>query len=197
MQINAPNSSVLGAASGNYTDRSTQTGNENYAQSGQQTTTANNANTYAPGAQAVQGSASSLLQQILAGGSPPENFGLTQGAYDQYNRNFNQTVAHQLAAQFGAGSATIPMAQMQGLQDLAVESSQQAWNNLHGIFDDVEKIALNPTGSSSSTTQSNAQAGTSQTDQTGTGQGGYASQNTSIGDILAGIFSGLGGGFLP
>lgn len=191
MQINAPNQTTA-AGSGNYADQNQQTGTQAYNQ-GQQTANVQT-NTYAPGAAANQQAASDALQGVLTGsGGPTENMGLGQAAYDTWNRNFNQTVAHQLAAQGGAGSPMIPLAQMQGLNDLAVADSQMQWQNMHGIFDDVAKVAYNPTGAVNQGAQQ--QAGTNTQQQSGNSNGNYNSVNADIGGVLTGLFTGLGGTF--
>lgn len=157
------------------------------SQAANQNGTATTTNQYSSGQVANQGAGNSLLQGILQGGQPAPNMGLTQGAWDQANTNFQLTQAHQMANQFGQGSATIPIAQQQMNADLAARSSQMAWQNLQGVFNDVANIAYSPTGASTTNNQNQNSTG----NQAATSD----SSTTDIGSLLTGIFSSLGGGF--
>lgn len=159
-------------------------------QSGVSSTNSGNQNTYAPGAAGLQGGGANALQQILAGGSPSPNYGLTQGAYDQAQRQFNSTIAPQLATQYGAGSPTIGNALIQQNEDLAAQSSQMAWGNMQGTMADVEKFAFTPTGNQTEAQQAQSQAQS----QTGAEQGAYQGNSLSITDLLSGL-GGLFAGF--
>jgi len=72
---------------------------------------------YTPGQQALQGNLGSLYQNILAG-QIPSSFTNPQAAINAYNTNFQQSVAPQLAAQYGAGSPQIGSQNALGLAQL-------------------------------------------------------------------------------
>lgn len=166
-------------------------------QSGVQDQSSTTQNLYSPGAEELQGGANSLLQNLLTGGSGamPSGMGITDAAYESAFRHFNQGAAHQLANQGGAGSPTLMYAQQQLAQDLAVQDSQMQWDNLFGVFDEIAKIAYEPTGSTttgqSSVSQQGSEAGSYENMQ----EGSYDSNSIDIGSILTGLFTGLGSGF--
>lgn len=149
-----------------------------------------NNNIYDPVSLALRGQGAEALQQILATGQLPGNFGMSKQAFDALNSAFERNIAPGMAAQFGAGSPAIASQEALMNEQLAAQLSQQQWANFSNIFDEVANFAYTPTGQQST---SNVNSNTSQeqtTDTTGTWQ----TNNTMAGALASSLLTAMGKG---
>lgn len=164
-----------------------QTQNVNTTDTGAQHTTsdtnASNAgaqsqqNTYTPFQQDLQNEAAKQAGQFLQTGVAPgmdQNLAAQEAAFKQ---NFNQTVAPQLAAQFGAGSPAIASAESQGLVNLTANAFQNQGSNFNNALGTAGNLAFTATGQ-------NAQNKSNAATNTNTNQGWQDNMNQAL-DMLA------------
>jgi hypothetical protein len=149
-----------------------------------------NNNIYDPVSLALRGSGGNLLQQIMATGQLPGNFGISDQAFDALNRSFQKNIAPGMAAQYGAGSPAISSQQAAMNEQLAASMSQQQWSNFNNLFDEVANFAFTPTGQSTQQQRQDNVDTTQHTDQTGTWQ----QNNTMEGALLSSLLTALKGG---
>jgi len=131
----------------------TQTG-----QSGTSQSDGLNQNLYTPEQQALQGQAGGQIAGLLNGSqSPAASLGFDPAVWQSMLTNFNENVAPQLAAQYGAGSPVIGGQLSNLLLNATAQSSQQAWNNQQNLLGDAQSNAFTPVGASSGSSQATGQ----------------------------------------
>ena len=134
----------------------------NTASQSQGTGQTNQANTYLPWQQQLQGQVGQAEGNLLSG-NVPTSFTNPQAATSQYMNNFNQYVAPELAAQYGAGSPAIGASLSSGLTNLASQTYEQGISNYGNAVSAAATPALTPTGQTGA--QAQQQSGTSNTNQ--------------------------------
>jgi hypothetical protein len=150
-------------------------GNQNYSQkgtlSGNQSTTGTlgqqQQNQYGAGQQALQQQLPGTLSNFLQTGNLPGTFAAPPQVLSAYQSNFNQMVAPQLAAQYGAGSPVLGSQETMGLQQLLSNLYQTQSNNFNNDLNTGANIAFNAIGSNANTQQAQQQAQTQNTNTTG------------------------------
>lgn len=166
-------------------------GNQTVTQGQQDTTaqnqsTSTNQNLYNQGQQALQGQLPGVYSNLISGGL--QSFTDPTALMNQYNQQFQNTVAPGLAAQYGAGSPQIAAQQNQGMVNLLGNQYNQGisnYLNTLGQAGGFGTTALGQTGTTSGT--ANQQAS------------GSNSATTSYGPTLLGLLLGLSqnaGGYL-
>jgi hypothetical protein len=139
----------------------TQTGS-----SGTSQTAGLNQNQYTPAQQALQGQDTSQISGLLNGSSSPAaSLGFDPSVWQSMVTNFNENVAPQLAAQYGAGSPVIGGQLSNLLLNATSQSSQQAWNNQQNLLGDAQSNAFTPVGATSGTSQTQGQNSSDYTSQ--------------------------------
>lgn len=155
-----------------------------------QDTTTNNAlnqvnnNTYTGQQQALQGQTLTGLSDILSGKANLNTIGnqFNQAAFDYALQQWNNTGAHQLAAQYGAASPMIDAARQQMLLGIAAQQGNMSSQNTLNAFNMAAQYAFTPTGFNNNQTQQNNQNLTA--DQTSTNWGAIAG---TVLDILPSV----------
>lgn len=128
----------------------------NTSSTGNTASQGNTANTYSPFQQELQQEAAGQAGQFLATGIAP---GVQQELDAQkaaYMQNFNESVAPQLAAQYGAGSPAIGSQLAQGLVSLTSDVYQNQAGQFNSALGTAGNLAYNATGASSNTNQQQA-----------------------------------------
>ena len=168
-------SATLTAAANPFSTVTTTNGTQNTDTTGNSSNTGNQAgsttNQYGANQQALQSQLPSLYQSLLAG-NIPSSFTAPQAAIDNYNQQFQNWTAPQLALKGGAGSPMIAANQAMGLSNLMSNLYQQGVGNYTNALGSANQnafqaIGANTTGNTSST---GTTAGTNDTttDQTQT-----------------------------
>lgn len=111
-----------------------------------QNTNTSQATSYSPAQQGMQGSLGSMLQQFLSG-QVPSSFTDPTALMNQYNQQFNNSLAPQLAAQYGAGSPQIGSQYNQGLVNLLGNQYNQGFSNYSNALGQGLQYAFQPIGS--------------------------------------------------
>ena len=119
--------------------------NTNNQQNTQQQTGSTTANTYNPNQTNLQ-SLLPMLYSQLAGGSIPQSFTDPAAMNAQFNQNFQNTVAPQLAAQYGPGSPQIASQETQGEVNLAGNEYNQGVTNYQNTLSGGTNNAYANTG---------------------------------------------------
>jgi hypothetical protein len=137
--------------------------NANTTQNSQGTGQSQQSNTYLPWQQQLQGQLGQAEGNLLSG-NVPSSYTNPQAATSAYMNNFNQYVAPELAAQYGAGSPAIGASLNSGLTNLAAQTYQQGFSNYGNAVSAAATPALTAVGATGN--QSQQQSGTSDTTQT-------------------------------
>lgn len=140
-------------------------------------TTQNNAvnqannNTYTAGQQSLQNQALTGLSGILNGSVDTSQISnaINKPAYDYALQLWNQTGAHQLAAQYGAASPTIDAARQQLLLGIAAQQGNNATANTLNAYNMASQYAFTPTGTTQNRNDSQALNSTQKTNNTNWG----------------------------
>jgi hypothetical protein len=90
----------------------------------------------------------SMLAASLSGQQIPSWMTAPPEAFKAYNDAFNQYVAPNIAAQFGAGSPQIGRQQMMGNEQLAANLYQNGVTNWLAYLGNAENFAMTPVGQS-------------------------------------------------
>jgi hypothetical protein len=155
---NAGASQQTGGQTMNTTGTATTTQSSNANQQGSQT------NTYLPWQQQLQGQVGQAQENMLSG-NVPTSFTNPQATTQAYMDNFNQYVAPELAAQYGAGSPAIGATLSSGLTNLAATNYEQGISNYGNAINSAAGTALTPTGQTSAGTQATQGTGTTTSTQ--------------------------------
>jgi hypothetical protein len=134
-------SGTSGSQTGNENINTTGVSNTNQSSSGNQ----QQANTYLPWQQQMQGQVAGAQSNLLAG-NVPTSLTNPQASTQAYMQNFNQYVAPELAAQYGAGSPAIGASLSSGLTNLAAQNYQAGVSNYQNAINSAQTGALTPTG---------------------------------------------------
>jgi hypothetical protein len=119
-------------------------------------------NTYLPWQQQLQGQVGQAESNLLSG-NVPTSFTNPQATTQAYMNNFNQYVAPELAAQYGAGSPAIGASLNSGLTNLAAQNYQQGITNYGNAVSSAAGTGLTATGQTGN--QSQSQTGASNTSE--------------------------------
>jgi hypothetical protein len=111
-------------------------------------------NLYGQGQQQLQGQIPGLLSSLVGGGMG--SFTNPQALLAQYNQQFQNTVAPNLAAQYGAGSPQIASQQNQGLVNLLGNQYNTGVSNYTNALNSAGQYGLSSVGSNTNTTNANA-----------------------------------------
>jgi hypothetical protein len=115
------------------------------------------AQVYNPWQQSEQQQAGQAASSFLQTGNLPGTLGAPPAETQAYINNFNQNVAPQLAAQYGAGSPAIASQEALGLSQLAGSEYSQGISALSGAIGQEANIGFNAIGSNQAGAQSSAQ----------------------------------------
>jgi len=140
------------------------TGVANTTQSSSGTQQANQQNTYLPWQQSAQGNLGAAANNILTG-NVPTSYTNPQQTTQAYMNNFNQYVAPELAAQYGAGSPAIGASLNSGLTNLAAQNYEQGLANYNTGVATAGSLAMTPSGQTSTGSQQNQGTGTTTSTQ--------------------------------
>lgn len=119
-------------------------------------------NTYNAGQQALQGQTPGLYSQLLAG-NVPASFTSPQAVIDNYNKQFNNWQAPQIAVNGGANSPMLAANKALGESNLLANLYNQGIGNYTNALNSANAAGLSPTGQ---TTTSNATANSVGTNNT-------------------------------
>lgn len=145
------------AGTQNTTQDSSGSSRNNTAQTGSQAGAQQQQNTYLPFQEQIQQGLGNNVNSFLTTGVAPNTQNVLDAENAAYNQAFQQGPAHQLAAQYGAGSPAIASALEQGyLQNTAnVFANQgQAYNSALAT---AGNLALTPSGSQGTQTGKESQ----------------------------------------
>lgn len=142
------------------------------------------ANQYTNQQQQLQGQTLTGLSDILSGKANLNTIGnqFNKPAFDYAMQQWNQTGAHQLAAQYGAASPTIDAARQQMLLGIAAQQGQQSSQTALNAFNLASQYAFTPIGMDQQNKQQVNQ--NVKSDQTSTNWG-------AIGGTVLDVVSGL------
>lgn len=115
------------------------------------------ANVYNPWQQQEQQQAGQAASAFLQTGNLPGTLGAPPAETQAYINNFNQNVAPQLAAQYGAGSPAIASQEALGLSQLAGSEYSQGISALSGAINQEAGIGFNSIGSNQAGNQAQQQ----------------------------------------
>jgi hypothetical protein len=121
----------------------------------------NSQQVYNPWQQQEQQEAGQAASSFLQTGNLPGTLGAPPAETQAYVNNFNQNVAPQLAAQYGAGSPAIASQEALGLSQLAGSEYSQGISALSGAVQNAASIGFNAVGQNQEQNQQQQQQATS------------------------------------
>ena len=168
-----------GTNSATETQTQAQSGTQSQTTTGSQQTSGTGAaqNTYTPAQQQLQQEAANAATQFLQTGNLPGTFADPPSVINAYMENFNQNIAPELAAQYGAGSPEIGSQMAIGLEQLQAQLYQTQSSNFNNALNTIGNQAYTPVGQ----TQQQASTGTSTSNTTGRWQ----DIGTTVADLQA------------
>jgi hypothetical protein len=141
---------------------------------------------YSPQQQAAQGTTGTAITNYLNTGILPGNFGNDAQQDAAYNSAYQQYVAPQLAAQYGAGSPAIGAQEAQGLQQLNANLYSTQLGAFNNATNQAMSYGFTPTGTTNTGTESANQSGTQASNWQGSNNQAL-SDLTSLSNITASL----------
>ncbi len=126
------------------------TNNQTTTQQGVQGSNQTQFNAYNPNQQSLQQNLGGMYQNFLSG-QVPTAFTDPSALMAQYNQNFQNSLAPQLAAQYGAGSPQIGSQYNQGMVNLLGNQYNQGFSNYNNALNSGAGFAFNPIGQTQNT----------------------------------------------
>lgn len=171
------------------------TGNQqtNSSSQGQQSQQQQQTSLFSPEQQNLQALASKVGGQALSTGQLPGNYGISQQAFDAMDQNFNQNIAHTLAAQYGPGSPVIGGTFANMNAQLAATLGQEQFSNFNNLFNEIGNFAQRPAGSAADSSAATSQSGNSGFSYNQTNTSEATLPDIAQSSLFNALGSGLGG----